>query len=368
MWSTHLNGAETWAARAIESFRSESGAIARPPAVRSAPGRAAAGHGDDVLWRGVLERDSSLDGVIFYGVRSTRIYCRPSCPSRRPRRENAVFFRTPSDAEHAGFRPCRRCEPRMFAEWRRVRRLDEELRIAAELQHRLLPAAPPRICGWEIEGVSIPCREVGGDYFDYIPRDAGRLGVALGDASGKGVGAALLVSQAHAAIRSQPEGASPAEILAEVNRYVSASSAPESFLTLFFAELDLATGRLTFSNAGHVPPVLLSADGAVHRLDTPGLPIGVSAERTHAQSAMRIGHGETLLIFSDGLTDVAGDCEELFGEERIITLAARASAAGPRGLLAAMLEAAAEFSGGEAAADDVTIVAVRRGNCSREGA
>src|SRR5512134_3654055 len=123
----------------------------------------------EARWRAVLAHDARSDGAFVYAVRSTGIYCCPSCPSRRPHRRHVAFFRHPAEAEAAGFRPCKRCRPRTFEELRERHRMSEELKLAREIQARLQPA-PPAIEGWDILGASMPCREMGGDYYDFLRR------------------------------------------------------------------------------------------------------------------------------------------------------------------------------------------------------
>src|SRR5262249_20079148 len=139
---------------------------------------------------------------------------------------------------------------RLIEERIEKRRMEEELKVASEIQLRLHPVLPPRVPGYDMIGISFPCREIGGDYYDFIQRKNGNLILALGDVSGKGIGAALLMSSLHAALRAQAQtGLGPAEIITAVNGYIFESSPENKFLTLFCAELETSTGRLLYSNA-----------------------------------------------------------------------------------------------------------------------
>jgi len=152
-------------------------------------------------------------------------------------------------------------------------RLEREQQVASEIQQRFLPAAAPQIEGWELQGISFPCYEIGGDYYDFIQREDGRLVVALGDVSGKGTAAALLMSSLHAAIHAQTDTHdSIAETIGAVNRYLVESIPPNRFVTLFYAELDPKKGSLNFLNAGHNPPLIVHAGGTMEQLAAGGLP------------------------------------------------------------------------------------------------
>src|SRR5215813_10893758 len=166
---------------------------------------------------------------------------------------------------------------RLLEERLEKRRMEEELKVASEIQMRLQPFAPPSFDGWEMTGVSFPCREIGGDYYDFIQRKRdSHLIVAVGDVSGKGTGAALLMSSLHAAVRAQSQTrASISEVMGEINQYIFENSPSNKFLTLFYGDLDPDTGTLTYSNGGHNSPILVRSDGAVEWLEQGGLPVGM---------------------------------------------------------------------------------------------
>ncbi|HSQ20701.1 MAG TPA: SpoIIE family protein phosphatase, partial [Blastocatellia bacterium] len=166
---------------------------------------------------------------------------------------------------------------RLLDERLEKRRMEEELKVASEIQMRLQPVSPPKLDGWDMTGVSFPCREIGGDYYDFIHRKRdSHLIVAVGDVSGKGTGAALLMSSLHAAVRAQSQTrASISEVMGEINQYIFENSPSNKFLTLFYGELDPDTGMLTYSNGGHNAPIFVRRSGEVERLDKGGLPIGM---------------------------------------------------------------------------------------------
>src|SRR5204862_776428 len=139
-------------------------------------------------------------------------------------------------------------------------RLEREQQVASEIQQRFLPSKAPQVTGYELQGISFPCYEIGGDYYDFIERENGSLIVALGDVSGKGTSAALLMSSLHAAVHAQVALCRPiAETIGAVNRYLADNTPANRFVTLFYAELDPPTGSLSFINAGHNPPLIAHA-------------------------------------------------------------------------------------------------------------
>ncbi|MFY9553797.1 MAG: SpoIIE family protein phosphatase, partial [Blastocatellia bacterium] len=158
---------------------------------------------------------------------------------------------------------------RLLDERLEKRRMEEELKVASEIQMRLQPFSPPKLDGWDMTGVSFPCREIGGDYYDFIHRKRdSHLIVAVGDVSGKGTGAALLMSSLHAAVRAQSQtGSKISEVMSEINQYIFENSPSNKFLTLFYGELDPKSGKLAYSNGGHNAPMLARISGEVERLD-----------------------------------------------------------------------------------------------------
>jgi len=175
-------------------------------------------------------------------------------------------------------------------------RLDEELRLASEIQQRLLPAAPPDVPGLELAGLSLPAREVGGDYFDFFALDDGRVGLAIADVSGKGTPAALLMSAFRASLRSQDLGRlGPAEVLSRVNRFIHSSVDPGRFVTAFLGVIDPATGELRYSSAGHDAPLLVEAGGTIHPLTEGGLLLGLLPQAHYPEATHTVTPGALLL-------------------------------------------------------------------------
>lgn len=316
---------------------------------------------EETLWEAVWTRDRRFDDRLLYGVRSTGVYCRPSCPARRPHKAQVVFFRLPDAAERAGFRACQRCHPRVFEEAREKRLIDEELKVAAEIQTRLQPIAPPVAEGWDIIGASYPCREVGGDYYDFIPRRKGSA-IALGDVSGKGISAALSMSSLHAAVRAQSQAcdSSVLRVMREINKYIYESTPSNKFLTLFYAELDHREAQLTYSNAAHPPPVLLKASGEVVRLTTGGLPIGISPAAVYEDEQVSLAENDCLLIYSDGISEQAGEEGEEFGDARLIEIMRQNSHCSAAQLRDRLNDELGCFSGTAPQTDDRSLVIIKR--------
>lgn len=240
-------------------------------------------------------------------------------------------------------------------------RLERELALASEIQQRFQPTAPPIVSGYELQGISFPCYEIGGDYYDFIERDDGRLVIALGDVSGKGTAAALLMSSLHAAVHAQSGSHDTlVETISAVNKYLADNIPANRFVTLFYAELDPGSGALSFLNAGHNPPLIVHAAGTVEQLASGGLPLGIKRDADYREGRTKLQHGDVLVIYSDGVTEAVSPSGEEFGPTRLYEVVSRnieASAAGIRDRIESSLT---KFSQGTSAADDITLVIVKR--------
>ncbi len=242
------------------------------------------------------------------------------------------------------------------------RRLQEELKVASEIQMRLQPACPPPIDGYALCAYSIPSREIGGDYYDYIERKKQRrYALTLGDVSGKGIGAALLMSSLHAAVRAQAQTTHPIrEMMAHLNIYIAENSPENKFLTLFYSELDPTTGDLYYANAGHNPPILVRATGTVDRLDATGLPIGILHDSTYTEACVRIWPGDALVVYSDGITESVNTLDEEFGDDRLIEVIQKNLGASAGKIRDRIDESLSRFVGTAAPVDDMTLLIVKR--------
>ncbi len=251
---------------------------------------------------------------------------------------------------------------RLLDERLEKRRMEEELKVASEIQMRLQPFSPPRIDGWDMTGVSFPCREIGGDYYDFIHRKRdSHLILAVGDVSGKGTGAALLMSSLHAAVRAQSQTRSRiSEVMGEINQYIFENSPSNKFLTLFYGELAPDTGALAYSNGGHNPPIFVRRSGEVERLDTGGLPIGMMQGVAYQEASVKFEPGDVLVIYSDGITESINEKDEEFDEERLIEVVKNNLGRSASGIRDRIDEALSRFVGTTAPVDDMTLMIIKR--------
>jgi serine phosphatase RsbU (regulator of sigma subunit)/pSer/pThr/pTyr-binding forkhead associated (FHA) protein len=238
---------------------------------------------------------------------------------------------------------------------------ERELQLAREIQQRFQPTAPPIVPGYELQGISFPSYQIGGDYYDFINCADGRLVVALGDVSGKGTSAALLMSSLHAAVHAQVTLCRPlTQTIGAVNRYLADNTPANRFVTLFYAELDPLTGSLAFINAGHNPPLIAHAGGTMEQLAAGGLPLGIVPDFDYREGRTQLQYGDVLVSYSDGVTETQNPKGEEFGTTRlqeVISQNLDRSAAAIRDKIEAALSA---FAQGTPAVDDITLLIVKR--------
>ncbi len=240
-------------------------------------------------------------------------------------------------------------------------RLEREQQVASEIQQRFLPATAPIVTGYELQGISFPCYEIGGDYYDFIQREDGRLVVALGDVSGKGTAAALLMSSLHAAVHAQADiHDSLVKTISAVNRYLVDSIPANRFVTLFYAELDPQNGSLSFLNAGHNPPLIVHTGGTMEQLASGGLPLGIMTNADFREGRTKLYPGDVLVIYSDGVSEATNPNGEEFGPTRLYEVVARNLEASAGGIRDRIESALTKFCQGTPAADDITLVIVKR--------
>jgi sigma-B regulation protein RsbU (phosphoserine phosphatase) len=246
-------------------------------------------------------------------------------------------------------------------------RLEREQQVASEIQQRFLPATAPIVTGYELQGISFPCYEIGGDYYDFIQREDGRLVVALGDVSGKGTAAALLMSSLHAAVHAQADiHDSLVKTISAVNRYLVDSIPANRFVTLFYAELDPQNGTLSFLNAGHNPPLIVHTGGTMEQLAAGGLPLGIMTNADFREGRTKLYPGDVLVIYSDGVSEATNPSGEEFGPTRLYEVVARNLEASAGGIRDRIESALTKFCQGTPAADDITLVIVKRNTEEQE--
>ena len=245
--------------------------------------------------------------------------------------------------------------------------LARELEQAAQIQIGLLPRVTPVFPGLELAGYNLQCRTVGGDYFDYLPYERDKLALAVGDVAGKGMPAALLMAsvQAHAQAIAEVGGA-PADVVAKLNRAIASRCPDNRFVTFFLGVFDPRESTLSYSNAGHNPPLLLRAGGGVERMQEGGVALGMFAGMSYGEGIVPFNVGETLILYSDGVVEAAraGEGEqfedEQFGEARLIEIVRGAGAAPLQGVIERVMEELRAWSGEGDFDDDVTLVLARR--------
>ena len=240
----------------------------------------------------------------------------------------------------------------------RRERDEQELQQAREIQQSLLPKKIPQIAGFEIDGAWEPAREVGGDYFDVIQLSPTKLGICIADVAGKGVSAALLMANVQAIVRAfASESTSPSNLCARVNSILCSSISPDKFVTLFYGVLDAVHYTFRYTNAGHLPPILIRADGNTLQLTNGGALLGVFAEWTYEDSLVRLCPGDRLILFTDGVTEAGMENGEEFGEERVIASARASARISTKELKMSLLNDARKFCSSPMK-DDATLIVI----------
>ncbi|HEX9460560.1 MAG TPA: GAF domain-containing SpoIIE family protein phosphatase [Thermoanaerobaculia bacterium] len=239
-------------------------------------------------------------------------------------------------------------------------RMEQELALGREIQSRLLPSAPIDVRGIALSALSLPCYEVGGDYFDFIELPGGDLGLAIGDVSGKGVSAALIMSSVQAALRvAAPIEDDLARLVARLNALIFRGSSGRKYATFFFGRYTPSTGLLRYVNAGHNPPYVVTADGLTE-IGSTGRPIGLLPESSYTEETIELPPGSTLFLYTDGLNEAADPDETEFGNDQLRSLFLAQRAVPLTEIPSRVLEAVTAFERGAKATDDKTIVVMRR--------
>jgi serine phosphatase RsbU (regulator of sigma subunit) len=239
--------------------------------------------------------------------------------------------------------------------------LEMELAQASEIQKSLLPPEAPQVEGYELAGFNIPCRTVGGDYYDFLRYQDGRLGLVVGDVSGKGLPAALMMSSLQARVQMLLETSpNPAEAVTVLNRNLAERGVIGRFITLFYGTLDPNTGLLQYSNAGHNPPLVLRANGSVETLNGNGLVMGLFTTEKYDLFEASLHPGDTLALYSDGVTEATNHRDVEFGEHGLGKFLLQHKNHSCEDMVTALADQVRTWCGATSFADDFTVLLVRR--------
>jgi sigma-B regulation protein RsbU (phosphoserine phosphatase) len=245
------------------------------------------------------------------------------------------------------------------------RRMVRELRVARHVQQVLLPGDDPDLAGYRVYGTNVPARIISGDYYDYIPLDDGRLGVAIADVSGKGVSAGLMMATCRSALRAAVAEASPAQALAAVNRQLFPDMREDMFISMAYLVLQNGSGRLTLARAGHDAPLMYrKATGEIEVLKPGGLALGVDEgtvfERVTKDFEAGFESGDCLLLYTDGVNEAQNGDEEEFGRERMQEVFRKTAVLGAEEVVKALQREVDRFVGENPQMDDITLIAIEK--------
>lgn len=251
---------------------------------------------------------------------------------------------------------------RLYQEEQALFHLQEEMKLAYDIQSNLLPKSQPILDGYLISGKSNPARDVGGDYFDFIRIDEHRLAFCLGDISGKGIPAALLMANLQATLRGQTLiGRSCTECVYFANNMMYHNTAPEKFATLFYGVIDNLNHTLTYCNAGHNNPFLLESSGKMRRLQKGGMLIGIVPNIPYEDEIIYLNEGELLVVFSDGISEAMNISEEEYSEERLEKMINIHRVESPDVFIKIIFDDVMKFSDSKSQMDDITMVVIKKG-------
>jgi serine phosphatase RsbU (regulator of sigma subunit)/predicted ester cyclase len=241
-------------------------------------------------------------------------------------------------------------------------RVEQEMRVAQRIQQASLPNKVPTLGGWQITPFYQPAREVGGDFYDFLELEDGRFGLVVGDATGKGVPAALVMSTTLGMLRAVALSVnSPGKTLERVNEALSASIPPSTFATCFYCILEPASGSLSYANAGHDLPYLRRRGGHCEELRARGMPLGLMPGMGYEEKEVVLGKGESVLFYSDGLVEAHDPEGEMFGFPRLRRVVAEHATTGQGSMVDLLMEKLRSFTGeGWDQEDDITLLTLRR--------
>jgi len=249
---------------------------------------------------------------------------------------------------------------RLHEEGVRVRRIEEDLAIARQIQLSFLPQAPPRLKGIDLAGLNVPSFDVGGDYYDFVTVAVGQIGIAIGDVAGKGVAAGLILSSFRSSMRAEiRNNYSIATIFAKVNQLLLETTEPSRFVTALYGVLDVEKRRFTYASAGHYPGILVHEDGSVDELATGGTVLGAFPDQHYDEGLVHFRAGDMLLLYTDGVTEAINKDGEEFGTARLLDMAVTVRMRSAAKIAAAIERAVRSFSKRKVPGDDLTLVVLK---------
>lgn len=239
--------------------------------------------------------------------------------------------------------------------------MKRDLSQAAEIQRRMLPEGAPDVAGADLAGFNAACRTVGGDYYDFFPYPDGRVAMTLGDVSGKGMPASLMMAELHARVQVLAEDPGDlAAFLTRLNKATCVKCPSNRFITFFFCVIDLNSGELKFANAGHNPPILVRANGEAQMLEGGGPVLGILPIAPYSEQIEQLNRGDMLVLYSDGVTEANNPDYDEYGEERFIEVLRRHHKAPAADIVDAVTRSLTEFTAGAPQADDITLAVAKR--------
>jgi sigma-B regulation protein RsbU (phosphoserine phosphatase) len=254
----------------------------------------------------------------------------------------------------------------IHAEAHDKRRLDEEILRASEIQRVLLPKEPPGLSDYLVAATYRAARMVSGDYFDYVPVDEDRFGVAIGDVCGKGIAASLIMAMCRSTLRNNAaNNPSPASVLEAVNRSIFPDIREDMFVSLLYLVLERGSNEIRLARAGHEPPLLFrTADRSIEEIEPPGIAAGIDDgevfERVLKDHTIKMEIGDLLLLYTDGVTELIRQDGEEFGLERLKAVLKKGASGGADAVIEAISKTLAEFSGENPQNDDITLIAIEK--------
>jgi len=249
---------------------------------------------------------------------------------------------------------------RLYEQEKQLRQFEQELEMAQSIQNRLLPKESPKIGGIDLAGISYAAKEVKGDYFDFIELENGRWGIALGDVSGKGIPAALLMANLQATLRNQAlNHSSIVECIEKANQFLYLNTESHKFATLFFGVLDSKTKNFNYVNAGHNFPFHLLKDGEFRQLEIGSLVVGIEPNGAYNEGKVHLSSGEIIVIYSDGITEAEDASEAQFGEQRLQGIIKENKNLSSQKIMAEIYKEVKDFQSGTDQDDDITLIVIK---------